>query len=104
MLNGLFTLVRPDARCQERSQSCSIVHSSSSPLTARRKPNCTVRYAVSIAKLRGADVHLIQVVSRRSGTLWRAPESERRLRARLRALRSAVEQEGGSGTDRDAPR
>jgi nucleotide-binding universal stress UspA family protein len=49
---------------------------------------------VSIAKLRRADVHVIQVVGRRSGTLWRAPESERRLRARLRALRPAVEQEG----------
>ena len=32
----------------------------------------TVRYAVSIAKRRGADVHVIQVVDRRSGTLWRA--------------------------------
>ena len=56
----------------------------------------TVRYAVSIAKRRGADVHVIQVVDRRSGTLWRAPESERRLRARLRALRPAAEQEGVS--------
>jgi len=56
----------------------------------------TVQSAVSIAKPRGADVHVIQVVGRRSGTLWRAPASERRLRARLRALRPGVEQEGVS--------
>ena len=71
------------------SRSLVVVPVDGSPETER-----TVRYAVSIAKLHGADVHVIQVVSRRSGTLWRAPESERRLRARLRALRPAVEQEG----------
>jgi nucleotide-binding universal stress UspA family protein len=54
----------------------------------------TVTYAVGIAKQRGADVHLVQVVDRRSGTLWRAPESERRARAHLRALRSAVGHDG----------
>ena len=53
----------------------------------------TVQYAVSIAKQRGADVHALQVIPR-EGTLWRAPENETRLRARLRDLRPAAEQEG----------
>ena len=53
-----------------------------------------VRYAVSVAKQRGADLHVIQVVGPRSGPLWRDTESERRLRARISALRPAVEQEG----------
>ena len=66
------------------------------PVDGSRETERTVRYAVSIAKRRGADVHVIQVVDRRSGTLWRAPESERSLRARLRALRPAAEQEGVS--------
>ena len=66
------------------------------PVDGSPETEPTVQYAVSIAKRRGADVHLIQVVSRRSGTLWRAPESERKLRARLRALRPAVEQAGVS--------
>lgn len=65
-----------------------IVPVDDSPETER-----TVRSAVSIAKQRGAEVHAIQVVGRRSGTLWRAPESERRLRARLRALRLGVGQD-----------
>ena len=73
------------------NRSLIVVPVDGSPETER-----TVRYAVSIAKRRGADVHVIQVVDRRSGTLWRAPESERRLRARLRALRPAAEQEGVS--------
>lgn len=64
------------------------------PVDGSPETEPTVRYAVNIAKQRGADVHLIQVVGRRSGTLWRAPESERRLRTHLRALRSAVGQEG----------
>ena len=66
------------------------------PVDGSPETEPTVQYAVSIAKRRGADVHVIQVVDRRSGTLWRAPESERRLRARLRALRPAAEQEGVS--------
>jgi nucleotide-binding universal stress UspA family protein len=71
------------------NRSLIVVPVDGSPETER-----TVRYAVNIAKQRGADVHLVQVVGRRSGTLWRAPESERRLRAHLRALRPAVGQEG----------
>jgi len=66
------------------------------PVDGSPETEPTVQYAVSIAKRRGADVHVIQVVDRRSGTLWRAPDSERRLRARLRALRPAAEQEGVS--------
>lgn len=66
------------------------------PVDGSSQTEPTVQYAVSIAQRHGADVHVIQVVSRRSGTLWRAPESERRLRARLRALRPAVEQQGVS--------
>jgi nucleotide-binding universal stress UspA family protein len=73
------------------NRSLVVVAVDGSPDTER-----TVQYAARIAKRRGADVHVIQVVSRRSGTLWRAPESERMLRARLRALRPAVEQEGVS--------
>ena len=71
------------------NRSLIVVPVDGSPGTER-----TVRHAVSIARRRGADVHLVQVVSRRSGTLWRAPESERRLRAHLRALRPAMGQEG----------
>jgi nucleotide-binding universal stress UspA family protein len=86
-------LVIPPSAPREESivfnRSLVVVPVDGSPETER-----TVRYAMGIAKLRGADVHLIQVVSRRSGTLWRAPASERRLRARLRALQPAVEQDG----------
>jgi nucleotide-binding universal stress UspA family protein len=66
------------------------------PVDGSPETEATVEYAVSIAKRRGADIHVIQVVSRRGGTLWRAPESERRLRARLRALRPVVERAGVS--------
>jgi len=66
------------------------------PVDGSPETEPTVQYAVSIAKRRGADVHVIQVVARRSGTLWRAPESERRLRARLRTMRPAVEESGVS--------
>ena len=71
------------------NRSLVIVPVDDSPETER-----TVQSAVSVARQRGAEVYVIQVVGRRSGTLWRAPESERRLRARLRALRIGVEQEG----------
>jgi nucleotide-binding universal stress UspA family protein len=73
------------------NRSLIVVPVDGSPETER-----TVQYAVSVARRRGAEIHVIQVVDRRSGTLWRAPESERRLRARLRAVRLAVEQEGVS--------
>ena len=39
---------------------------------------------------------LIQVVDRRSGTLWRAPKAKEGSGRRLRALRPAAEQEGVS--------
>jgi nucleotide-binding universal stress UspA family protein len=52
-----------------------------------------VRYALSIAKQRGGDVHAVQVVHR-DGRLWFAPENEKRLRTRLRALRPAAAHEG----------
>lgn len=63
------------------------------PVDSSHETEPTVQYAVSIAKQRDADVHVIQVV-RRGGALWLAPENETSLRARLRALRPAAEREG----------
>jgi nucleotide-binding universal stress UspA family protein len=63
------------------------------PVDGSQETERTVHYAVTIAKERDADVHAIQVVPR-GGTLWVAPENETALRARLRALRPAAEQEG----------
>lgn len=71
------------------NRSLFIVPVDESPDTER-----ILRYAVDMAKQRGADVHALQVVDRRSGALWRAPEGERNLRARLRALRPAAAQDG----------
>lgn len=65
------------------------------PVDSSQETERTVEYAVGVAKQRDADVHAIQVVPR-DGTLWLAPENETRLRARLRALRPAAEQEGVS--------
>ena len=55
----------------------------------------TVEYAVSVASMRAAELHAVQVVPR-DGALWRAPQREIRLRARLRALRPLAEREGVS--------
>jgi nucleotide-binding universal stress UspA family protein len=59
------------------------------PVDGSHETEHTVRYALSIAKQRGADLHAVQVV-RRNGRLWFAPESEKTLRTRLRALRPAA--------------
>lgn len=66
-------------------RSLVIVPVDGSPETER-----TVEYAMGIARQRAADLHAIQVVPR-DGGLWVAPESETRLRARLRALRASAE-------------
>jgi nucleotide-binding universal stress UspA family protein len=63
------------------------------PVDGSAQTERIVQFAVSIAKPRGADVHAVQVIPR-EGTLWLAPESETKLRARLRALRPAAEQQG----------
>jgi len=63
------------------------------PVDGSQETEHTVRYALSIAKQRGADVHAVQVV-RRNGRLWFAPENEKGLRARLRALRPDAVREG----------
>ena len=63
------------------------------PVDGSRETEHTVRYALSIAKQRGADVHAVQVVRRNAG-LWFAPENEKSLRTRLRALRPAAAGEG----------
>lgn len=63
------------------------------PVDGSQETERTVRYALNIAKQRGADVHAVQVI-RRSGRLWSAPESEKRLRTRLRALRPDAAHEG----------
>jgi nucleotide-binding universal stress UspA family protein len=56
----------------------------------------TVEYAVSVASMRGAELHAVQVVPRDDGALWIAPRRETTLRARLRALRPLAEREGVS--------
>ena len=63
------------------------------PVDGSQETEHTVRYALSIAKQRGADVHAVQVV-RRNGTLWFAPENEKSLRTRLRALRPDAARDG----------
>ena len=63
------------------------------PVDSSQETEQTVRYALSIAKQRGADVHAVQVV-RRNGKLWFAPENEKGLRTRLRALRPDAAREG----------
>jgi len=63
------------------------------PVDGSQETEHMVRYALSIAKQRGADVHAVQVV-RRNGRLWFAPENEKSLRTRLRALRPAAAGEG----------
>ena len=63
------------------------------PVDGSQETERTVRYALNIAKQRGADVHAVQVI-RRSGRLWSAPESEKWLRTRLRALRPDAAREG----------
>jgi len=63
------------------------------PVDSSQETEQTVRYALSIAKQRGADVHAVQVVRRNAG-LWFAPENEESLRTRLRALRPAAAGEG----------
>lgn len=49
-----------------------------------------VEYALSVASVRGAELHAVQVVPR-DGSLWRAPMHERELRSRLRDLRPMAE-------------
>ena len=63
------------------------------PVDGSQETERTVQYAVTVAKKHDADVHAIHVVPR-DGTLWVAPEKETALRARLRALRPAAEEEG----------
>lgn len=63
------------------------------PVDGSQETEHIVRYALSIAKQRGADVHAVQVV-RRNGALWFAPENEKSLRTSLRALRPAAAREG----------
>ena len=63
------------------------------PVDGSHETEHTVHYALSIAKQRNADVHAIQIVHR-NGKLWFAPENEKRLRTRLRALRPAAAHEG----------
>ena len=63
------------------------------PVDGSQETEHTVRYALSIAKQRGADVHAVQVV-RRNERLWFARENEKSLRTRLRALRPAAAGEG----------
>jgi nucleotide-binding universal stress UspA family protein len=53
----------------------------------------TVEFAVNIARQRAADVHAVQVVPR-DGGLWRAPEDETRLRARVRGMQRSAENAG----------
>ena len=60
------------------------------PVDGSPETEHTVAYAMGIARQRAADLHAIQVVPR-DGGLWVAPESETRLRARLRALRAPAE-------------
>jgi nucleotide-binding universal stress UspA family protein len=52
-----------------------------------------VELAAAIARRRAANLHAVQVVSRRGG-LWIAPDDETSLRARLRALRPSIERHG----------
>lgn len=63
------------------------------PVDSSQETEQTVRYALSIARQRGADVHAVQVVGR-NGRLWFAPENEKGLRTRLRALRPDAAREG----------
>lgn len=69
------------------SRSLVIVPVDDSPDT-----EAAVQYAVNTARHDAADVHAVQVV-RRGGRLWLAPEGEVRLRARLRVLQAAAEQD-----------
>ena len=72
------------------SRSLILVLADGAPETER-----TVRYAVSLAKRRDADLHAIQVVPR-DGAWWPAPANGTSVRARLEALRPAAWQAGVS--------
>jgi nucleotide-binding universal stress UspA family protein len=63
------------------------------PVDGSQETEHMVQYALSIAKRRGGDVHAVQVVPR-NRSLWFAPESEKKLETRLRALRAAAAREG----------